>query len=156
MLSSQGLSRAKSDPDDYLNDFSHRSQGREFISIKNSDAYFQDLYLYHKNGGYWNIIYSKISNLVIIAFTITFSVFLIGFVSWSNVLKCGNAEQCQNITIIENNLMKNKIFGAIVIIYTAVFVLYFIWHFAAFIVSLSSLKPVKRSESVAKHMNFAT
>ena len=138
------LTRSRTDPEKYLEDFEEECVGtasREFLSIKNLDIYFENIYLYHKNGGFWSIIFSKISNLIIIAFTISFSVFLIGFINWEKLLKCGKKEICNDDTkLFKNMLIENKRFGTIVILYTMVFILYFIWHLLNFIVSLSSLK----------------
>lgn len=104
-------------------------------------------------GGYWSIIYSKISNLVIIAFTISFSVLLVGFVDWESVISCGNHDQCKNVQLIKNNIVQNRAFGSIVVIYTMVFVVYFLWHFANFVYSLSSLKETERFYHLKLELN---
>eukprot|EP01084_Bolivina_argentea_P178739 308916_1 len=134
------MTRSRTDPEKYL-EFEEPHSAREFVSIKNLDTYFTDIYDYHRQGGYCSIIYSKISNLITIAFTIVFSVFLVGFIDWKAVISCGNEDsECKNVRLIKNNITSNKTFGAIVIIYTIVFAMYLIWHLLHFIfVSLSSL-----------------
>jgi len=136
--------RQRSDPDGYLEDFEEHRSEREFFSIKNLDAFLSNIYEYHRGGGFYPIVYSKISNLIIIAFTIAFSVLLVGFVNWHSVLNCGNDDRCKHVELIENKIVKNRTFGFVVVIYTMVFVLYLLWHFANFVYSLSSLKETQR------------
>jgi len=145
MMLPQSLTRSRTDPDDYLHELEDPQSSREFVSIPNLDSYFVSVYEYHQHGGFWSIVLTRSSNLVIIAFTIAFSLFLVGFVNWDVVVHCGHDKaQCHDGRLLENNLAKGDLFGFVVVVYALMFVLYFVWHALHFVVSLSALRVTRQ------------
>lgn len=126
------LTRSRTDPQSFLDQFPEEQKSRKWMSISNLDDFFANVYKYHFEGGFWPILLSRISSILTIAFTIFFSTFLIAFVNWSLVLnyKCDGNGNCRSI--IENRL-NYGLFGTIVITCVVIFTCYLIWISTSFI-----------------------
>ncbi len=90
--SPSAIIRSRTDPEDFLQHFEETAHSREWVSINNLDSFFEQVYHYHNMKGFWSIVVTWISNIINVAFTIAFSVFLVGCVNWSFVLSCSNVE----------------------------------------------------------------
>ena len=135
------LSRSRTDPEEFLSHFPEQQSSREWISIGNLDEFFLNVYDYHSQKGYWPIIFNRISNILTIAFTIGFSVFLVLFVNWNGVINCGQSDKCSNVKLIVSNPFNNSSFwlSFIVMTYSIVFFIYLIWHGLSLIWELPKL-----------------
>ena len=65
----------------------------------NLDDFFSRMYRYYHDKGFPSILASHITSLITLAFTVSFSTFLLVFVDWGHLLTCGdghaNAQKCQ-------------------------------------------------------------
>ena len=87
-----------SNPADILGLDEEQETDIDWLGINNLDKFFLTLYSYYLEKGFWPMVASRTSDIIIIAFTMFFSTFLFLFVNWSEVLKCTTEEACKNVT----------------------------------------------------------
>ncbi len=103
---------------------------RTWEPIQNLDAFCSKVYNYYVEKGFWCIVTSRLTSLVNLAFTVCFSTFLLLFVNWGRVVRCG-ADECSGI--IREGVLSSPTFGeSIVVAYFAIFCVYWLWCFIGF------------------------
>ena len=90
------LERSRTDPEALLKTYPEQESSREWISINNLDQFFTNVYNYHYYGGYKPIIYRRFADIIMITFTLIFSIILIAYVDWNLVFKCTEQDPCNS------------------------------------------------------------
>eukprot|EP00736_Rhodelphis_marinus_P002412 Rmarinus@m.3997 len=108
-------------------------------------AFFERLYNYFDERGFVCIVVKRVLNLCTLAFTILFSAFLLIFVNWSELLhRCRVENECDNIAGVDwNALDELSGFEVLVIVYLALFSIYWFWTLYRALVDIRSFREVK-------------
>eukprot|EP00474_Spongospora_subterranea_P002648 CRZ03106.1 hypothetical protein [Spongospora subterranea] len=92
------------------------------------------IYEYFEQRGFWRMIISRITSLLILAFTVVFSTFLLLFVNWNEILNCHSQQNCSQITVIRRpELNSLSVSEVAVVAYFIVFSLYWVWNLFGFL-----------------------
>jgi len=130
-----------SNPADILGLDEEQETDIDWLGINNLDKFFLTLYSYYLEKGFWPMVASRTSDIIIIAFTMFFSTFLFLFVNWSEVLKCTTEEACKNVDGYRSDVLSNPTFGDVMIIfYFVIFSLYLVWNGIVFVYSLYEMR----------------
>jgi len=111
------------------------TQERTWGAVSNLDTFFQRVYEYHSEKGFWPLVLGRITNLLTLAFTIAFSTFLFAFVDWSSLFSCRTADECSAVQPFRSEI-SSRAGEALLILYVAVFSAYWLWHLVSFLYSL--------------------
>lgn len=109
----------------------HHNSFNKLSDVDNLDTFFCDMYAYYIHGGFRGLVLTRLSNLLSLAFTIVFSSWLLLFINWSGILSCGAEDQCHSTPL--HSFPSLSLARVVVLTYTAVFSLYWIVQFFAFI-----------------------
>eukprot|EP01028_Stygiella_incarcerata_P005958 TRINITY_DN24589_c0_g1_i1.p1 TRINITY_DN24589_c0_g1~~TRINITY_DN24589_c0_g1_i1.p1 ORF type:complete len:718 (-),score=188.67 TRINITY_DN24589_c0_g1_i1:165-2318(-) len=94
----------------------------------NLDVFLKKVYQYFRFKGWKPILTSRISNIVMVGFTIFFTAFLFLFVNWGPILSCQSSECVNETTLVRPNAMSDLSFmQVVVLVFETVFVLYWMW-----------------------------
>jgi len=149
LLSEQGLSEApqKRDPRDVIGENwmeEQTSESREWVNFNDLDEFFQNLYAYFLDRGFWPRVLSQITNLMALGFTIIFTAFLFLCVNWSALGNCTESD-CHHKDLISTNPYKDASFGVVIVtIYVILFGVYWFWNFLSLCRVLSNLKRIEQ------------
>eukprot|EP01006_Ploeotia_vitrea_P037044 TRINITY_DN66083_c9_g5_i1.p1 TRINITY_DN66083_c9_g5~~TRINITY_DN66083_c9_g5_i1.p1 ORF type:complete len:906 (+),score=442.87 TRINITY_DN66083_c9_g5_i1:42-2759(+) len=125
------------EPVDELHDSLLHLEQRESFAVNNLDAFFTHVYQYFVENGFWPMIVSRLTNLLSLLFTILFSTFLLIYVDWSRLLRCADEENCVDAVGIHHDVLKDPSFGQVlVLMYFAVFSVYWVWNVLSFVYSI--------------------
>lgn len=69
-------------------------------AVADLDRFVYGMYKYWMEGGMYAILCAHAAHLVILAFTVYFSWFLIMFVNWGGILSCTNAQECESVPLL--------------------------------------------------------
>jgi len=108
-------------------DFLESEEDPLTISVNNLDKFFQVLYSYYAEKGFWAMIVARIVNILIIAFTMAFSTWLFLFVNWSELLKCTTEQACKDIDGFRN-LNDFTFWDLVIVCYFLFFCVYLFWN----------------------------
>jgi autophagy-related protein 9 len=70
-----------------FNDLSNQDSLK--LEKKNQEKFLKNVYYYYIKGGFYNIIISKITNILISAFSSVFTLYSFIFLDWNRILMCG-------------------------------------------------------------------
>ncbi|CAM9271814.1 unnamed protein product [Choristocarpus tenellus] len=103
-------------------------------AVQNLDTFFSNMYKYYHSRGIPSIVSRGIANLVILAFTVLFSTFLLSFMDWGALLTCRDEESCQPLTtyVTTRALHRPNLFHGLVWIYMFLFLMYWLWSLLSF------------------------
>lgn len=93
---------------------------------KYREKFFKNVYYYYIKGGFYNIIISKITDILISAFASIFTLYTFIFLDWNNILLCGKnieniAKDCGDISNYFNYEIKNPNFFQILLLLFVIF-----------------------------------
>lgn len=128
-------------PEDFL-----KGENRRWQPPADLDHFFQRVYRYYCDKGFWCIVTQWVVELLTLGFTISFSAFLMLFVNWSGLLSarcgvqaaeeghppCNLAEEALN----KNPLQPLTLFRLVALGYLIVFSLYWLYCFVRFFAQL--------------------
>ncbi|CAN0155166.1 unnamed protein product, partial [Hapterophycus canaliculatus] len=85
-------------------------------AVENLDAFFANMYSYYHRGGLLSIVSSGVAHLLILAFTVLFSTFLLSFVDWKALLSCRDEDTCHPLSqyVTTRALHKPNLFHVLV------------------------------------------
>ncbi|CAM9846126.1 unnamed protein product, partial [Scytosiphon promiscuus] len=103
-------------------------------AVENLDAFFANMYSYYHRGGLLSIVSSGVAHLLILAFTVLFSTFLLSFVDWKALLSCRDEDTCHPLSqyVTTRALHKPNLFHVLVWIYMVLFLVYWAWSLLSF------------------------
>ncbi|CAM9743593.1 unnamed protein product, partial [Laminaria digitata] len=107
-------------------------------AVENLDTFFTNMYKYYHNRGLLSIVSTGVAHLLILAFTVLFSTFLLSFVDWKALLSCRDEETCHPLSqyITTKALRKPNLFHVLVWMYMVLFLVYWMWSLLSFGTSL--------------------
>lgn len=87
------------------------------------------MYTYHYQKGIVPIVLTQVCSIVTLAFTVSFSSFLIAFVNWSDLLSCDSEMTCENFEeyIVKNPFRIPSFHGFVSMLYIILFGLFWLW-----------------------------
>jgi len=113
---------------------------KEWGVVKNLDAFFCNLYTYYCQKGLTNCVTSAVVNLFTLAFTIAFSTFLLVCLDWPKLMTCRDQATCKHfseyISWDWTYDPTSTLGGTIVLAYTVVFGVYWIWCLVTFVINI--------------------
>ena len=112
------------------------------LSIPDLDIFFTRVYDHWKDGGLRGVIGGRLVSLVVLAFSVSFSSFLLLFVDWHAIVDCGShgALACEYVTVLTwQRVDEPEALTYIVALYFLVFFLYWLSHLLSFLYSLPSV-----------------
>lgn len=98
--------------------------------LSKDDAFFIDLYEYYYKKGFFSILIFQICRLITIAFSISFSCFLVFFVKWGYIGTCVEQESCYDFTyyiVTSPFTFHDPAMSAMMVLYIMIFSCYFLW-----------------------------
>jgi len=119
-----------------LNQFRLRPKRDGWGMVANLDLYFTSLYNYYYHQGLAPIIGKGIVELITLFFTLVFSVFLIAYLNWSELLNCKDEESCGATLqeyIIDRPFHQASFWNFTIIIYILLFSAYGIFSTISFV-----------------------
>lgn len=131
-----------------------RGETSKWGAITDLDGFFQRVYQYYCDKGFWCICTQWLCELVSLAFTISFSGFLLLYVNWAGLLsaKCGidaiNEGHVQNCDLANEALYKHPLtpftaLKAFYVIYLVLFSIYWLFCFVRFFTQLRDTLEVR-------------
>jgi hypothetical protein len=115
-------------------------------SIANLDVFFARVYNYYIEKGFTAMILGRITNLITLAFTISFSSFLLLYIRWHLIFTCSSSQECENFirSDVLEELKRPSAGQALVIIYFSIFSIYWLWNLLSFLYSISEAKEMQK------------
>ena len=65
-------------------------------NIENLDLYFENLYAYHQQKGYYPMVVGKLASLFRTFFMVAFSTFFIAYLKWETMFVCADQTMCES------------------------------------------------------------
>ncbi|KAF0972369.1 hypothetical protein FDP41_009272 [Naegleria fowleri] len=97
---------------------------RESLGITNLDVFFQQVYTYFNEKGFWCLLVERLLRLCSVFFMMVFSTFLFVFLDWAAMWHCQDV-QCKKIPIIRDDVWTLNAFHVIVLLFELV--VFFYW-----------------------------
>ncbi|CAN0020353.1 unnamed protein product [Ascophyllum nodosum] len=107
-------------------------------AVENLDVFFTNMYKYYHSRGLRNIASRGVAHLLILAFTVLFSTFLLSFMDWKALLSCRDEDTCHPLSqyVTTAAFHKPNMFHVLVWMYMFLFLLYWLWSLLSLCASL--------------------
>ena len=112
------------------------------LSIPDLDIFFTRTYEHWKEGGLRGVIGGRLVSLVVLAFSVMFSSFLLLCIDWSAIVHCNGegAARCESVAVLTwRQVEKPSLLTYVVGLYFLLFSLYWLSHLLSFFYSLPSV-----------------
>ena len=112
----------------FMNLFGNNAQS---IKKNQDNSFYYNLYEYYYRGGFLNIIFSKILEIISLVFGVFFMCFIFILLDWNKILKCGkenDIQDCGEIFIYINPQFPN-FFCILFLLFSTIFTIYRIFLF---------------------------
>lgn len=99
--------------------------------VKNLDKFFKSMYQYYVSKGIGAVILSQFCAICSLGFTISFSIFLIAFIDWNELLECRDEYSCDTINrpLLLNPFRRTpSIFTFFIFVYFVLFTSFWVWR----------------------------
>ena len=112
------------------------------LSIPDLDIFFTRTYEHWKEGGLRGVIGGRLVSLVVLAFSVTFSSFLLLCINWPTIYECSSrgALACESVAVLTWRWVEEPTaLTYVVALYFILFFLYWLSHLLSFLYSLPSV-----------------
>ena len=110
----------------------------QWEAISDLDGFFTRVYVYYHEKGLRCMLASRIIGLLMLGWTILFTVFLTELLNWHDLLyKCFDEASCHKVSAIKPDALRQP--SLLFVVYLSLFSLYWLWTFLAFCCDLRPL-----------------
>ncbi len=110
----------------------------QWEAISDLDAFFRHVYSYFHERGMRCIVASRVISLLVLGFTMMFSVWLVECMNWEGLLyACVDETSCATVRLVRHDAFRSP--SPFLILYLALFSLYWLWSLAHFLWDLCPL-----------------
>ena len=125
------------------------------LSLPDLDTFFTRLYSYYTAGGLYPTLLSRATGLLTLSFSILFSSFLLLNVRWAALWAC-RSQDCDGVQLITWDAYTHPTPTThLVVVYFALFSLYWLWHLLAFLYLIKPTLDMRHFYSHHLHLSDA-
>ena len=116
----------------------HGGAREQWEAISDLDAFFRHVYNYFHERGMRCILASRVISLLVLAFTMLFTVWLVECMNWHGLLyACVDETSCATVRLVREDAFRSP--SPFLVFYLILFTLYWLWSFAHFLWDLCPL-----------------
>ncbi|KAL9656375.1 hypothetical protein ABK040_005141 [Willaertia magna] len=115
---------------------------RESLGITNLDVFFQQVYLYFYEKGFWCLLLDRILRLITLLFMVAFSTFLFVFLNWEEIWRCQDVS-CKYVPIIRKDIWVFNAFHIIVFLFELTVLGYWFYSLFKYLRDIFSMITIK-------------